>query len=515
MERIVLSLASALLLAGMLLNLGKQPLYLEEPRRAMIAMEMWERGNPWVPTELGDYYYNKPPVFNWVLMGSAALLGGFHEWAMRLPTVLSTIGIALLIFWMGRKYVDTAFGWISALLFSGCGSVLIFFSHLGEIDLFYAFVSLAGFVVLYHCYEKARFYWLFPLYYALHAIGFLTKGLPSVLFIGLTLVGWLAYKKDLRRLFSVAHFAGISVFMLLTGGYLWMYSRYHSLNELLPVWVGQAGERTVAEQGFSRLISHIVLYPLDSLKDLLPFSLLIVFFIRRDIWALIRRNEWIAFSALAFAVNFPVYWFSPGAKQRYLYMLFPFVLILFTWAWRNAAELKPWRSAVFRVLTGLFLTLLFAGSFFIGFVPDLAFLPYRHLLGIATGIAFAFPLLLFWKKRGLELHLMILAMALLRLAFDLTVLPQRNHHSGARHDKDLAYNINSIVQGSDLYVYRNNRISFTTVYYLNRLRGTCLRRSYTEKHGVYYLAEADCIKRPYTPYFEFEYDERLYVLFRF
>ena len=51
-----------------LLNLGLQPLFLEEPRRTLIAIEMLHNKNLWIPTELGVYYFKKPPFFNWVLV---------------------------------------------------------------------------------------------------------------------------------------------------------------------------------------------------------------------------------------------------------------------------------------------------------------------------------------------------------------------------------------------------------------------------------------------------------------
>ena len=64
----LLALAGLAVSAGMLLFLGKAPLYLEEPRRAVIAMEIAWSGNYWAPTLFGEWYYNKPPVFNWLLL---------------------------------------------------------------------------------------------------------------------------------------------------------------------------------------------------------------------------------------------------------------------------------------------------------------------------------------------------------------------------------------------------------------------------------------------------------------
>jgi 4-amino-4-deoxy-L-arabinose transferase-like glycosyltransferase len=81
--------------AGMLLCLGAAPLYLEEPRRALIALEMFHSGNYWAATQFGEWYYYKPPVFNWVLVLFARLGGGFDEFWLRLPTVFDAIRAGL------------------------------------------------------------------------------------------------------------------------------------------------------------------------------------------------------------------------------------------------------------------------------------------------------------------------------------------------------------------------------------------------------------------------------------
>jgi 4-amino-4-deoxy-L-arabinose transferase-like glycosyltransferase len=506
-------LTFGLLLAGLFINLGLQPLYLEEPRRAIIAMEMAERENLWVPTELGEYYYNKPPVFNWILILSAKLFGGFNEWAMRLPTVLSTLGIVFLMWYMGRCYIDEYFGWQSGLMFATCGSVLLFFSQLGEIDIFYALVSLLGFVALFQGFQQRRWWWMFGGFYAFHAIGMLTKGLPSLMFIGLTLPAWLWYKGELKRLLSIPHWFGILTWGLITGGYLFQYSKFNDLESLLTVWLGQVEERTIAEQGFQRLLTHFILYPLDSLKDLLPFSLLAIFFWRKRILDVLKQNEWILFAAIVVAVNFPVYWVSPGAKQRYLYMFFPLMLAIGLWMLRRSENLKI--KKIFRILSGVFLGAISIGGTLLYFLPQFDFLPFRIGFAIAAGISF-FLVLWWWKlEPHRELHALILSMLLFRITFDMTVLPHRNLKSDASYDKITAFQIDAITGNSPLYLYGNDRCSFSTIYYLNRLRNQCVVKSYTLQKDAFYIADETCITGPYACYWTFMYDNRKYVLFRF
>lgn len=88
-----------LLLSAIAFCIGMQvaPLHLEEPRRALVAMEMLYSGE-WVHTTIhGAPYYNKPPLFNWVLAGGYRLFG-IHEWVSRAVTVISHLIIALQLF---------------------------------------------------------------------------------------------------------------------------------------------------------------------------------------------------------------------------------------------------------------------------------------------------------------------------------------------------------------------------------------------------------------------------------
>ena len=140
-ESVLMVLAMVLTAGAMLLMLGKAPLYLEEPRRAIVAMEMAWSGNYWASTLLGEWYYNKPPVFTWVLLGFSWIggkfgTGPFEEFWLRLPSILSAWAIAGLLYRVGRQELHAQFGARAGLLFLSFGSILLFFSMLAEIDLF-------------------------------------------------------------------------------------------------------------------------------------------------------------------------------------------------------------------------------------------------------------------------------------------------------------------------------------------------------------------------------------------
>ena len=214
-ERWALAGLAILLLPALLVNLGIVPLYVEEPRRATVALEMLFRNNWIVPTINGDYYYLKPPFFNWILAGTYYLAGTPTEWVTRIPTVVSLVLFGLVIFLTGKRYVSSSFGALSSLLFMTASGNLFFNSLLAEIDMFYSMVTYLGLICLFHFHQRKKYLLLFLSVYFLGAIGILTKGLPSLVFTGLSVFVFFLVKKEFRKLFAWQHFAGIFLFLLI------------------------------------------------------------------------------------------------------------------------------------------------------------------------------------------------------------------------------------------------------------------------------------------------------------
>ena len=98
------ALALLVLAPALLLNLGLLPLIADEPIRALVALELKLHGNFFVSTLQGESYFNKPPLFNWLLLGFFQLFGTVEEWVIRLPTVLALLGMGgSLYYFVGRR----------------------------------------------------------------------------------------------------------------------------------------------------------------------------------------------------------------------------------------------------------------------------------------------------------------------------------------------------------------------------------------------------------------------------
>jgi len=271
-------LVFVLLLIALFTNLGVSPLRLEEPRRALVALEMLFNNNLLVPTVKGELYYNKPPLFHWAIIASYTLFGNYSEFAIRFPSTCSFLLMGILIFLTGKKYVCLSFGIYSSLLFLITADILFYFSLLGEIDLFYALIMFGSFITLYSFYQSQQYYLLFISTYFLGASGTLTKGFPSLVCLGISLPVFFLYKKDVKKLLSVPHVLGITLYVSLIAGYFWLYSYYANPGEFIHTLWWESMQRTImAEKHRISLMQHIAVFPFNMLKNIFPASLLLIF----------------------------------------------------------------------------------------------------------------------------------------------------------------------------------------------------------------------------------------------
>lgn len=465
-----------LLCAGMVLYLGMQPLYREEPRRALIAMELVANENWWFPTQLGLPYFKKPPLYNWMLIIAAKIWGSFDEFPLRMVTVLSTLGIAGILGYFTKKYIHAIAGWAAACLLIGSIGLLFDFSTLAEIDLFYSFLVVASFGSIFHFTQKKQWAWLFLFAYLFTALGVLTKGLPSFVFLGLSLPAYLIYKGHWKKLFHPAHFLGIGLGLLIIGGYLWKYQQFYPLEELLSKMWSESSDRTAAENSIGKLLTHLFVFPSELLVNLLPGSFLMVFLFQKGVRKALFQNEWAAFCLIMFAVNIPIYWISPGARMRYVYMLFPLLICIFCWGYYSLPHLN-WQRRSLQILVWVVLGACMIGALGINWVEPLQFLPHLWIISLVGILAFGFLLFLYWKLPKQTIPILILGLGIARILFDLTIMPQRAHDSKGQVEKELGIRIHQESLGNPLYIHTGDSIAYTSVYYIDLNRGNEVLRS--------------------------------------
>lgn len=485
---LLLSLAA---IAVHLINLGWMPLMADEAIRGTVAFEMMKSNDYIVPTIWGEYYYRKPPLYNWIIVGFFKLFDSYSEFIFRLPSVLPLFLFGLVIWYVSRKHIGDRAGVIAAFGFVLSGRLLTRDSMLGHIDIAFSLVTFIGFFVVYYYHKRKQYLALFLISYVLAAMGTLMKGLPSILFQVFTVGAWFLYMRDWKKLFSLSHIAGVLSYVAIVGGYFYLYSHYNGLDKYFGELYGQAAMRTVVDRPWYDSIINIFTFPFENFGHLFPTSLIFLFALRKSIMKQWLANDFTAFVAITLAVNLIPYWLSPGYYPRYLFMLYPLAFILGADAMMRYRETSPNTNRVFEgifLAAGVLVTLSFVGAFFIPEFYELSlFIP-----SVIVCLAFGFTLLWLWFKQGnYRVYWAFAFVILFRLGFDLFVLPYRTEVTGTKSNyrKDQSEKILALTGEKDLVMYAQTPLFIDYAYYLGVGKDEIIYRVTKPQSNTLYLID--------------------------
>jgi Dolichyl-phosphate-mannose-protein mannosyltransferase len=314
---------------SVLIHLHYYPLNGDEPRRAIVAIEMRHSGNFIMPTTLGWNYYNKPPVYNWIICVSMFLTGSENEISVRLPSLITMLFWGLCNYQILKRILPPQVAALSSLfLLTGIDIFFWGLNNGGEIDIFYSFIAYLQVIFLFYFNQKKKWTALYLVSYLFCSIGFLTKGFSSILFEGLTLAALCVYNRSAKMLLRWQHLAGIVLFLVIAGGYFYLYSFQGSTKHYLFNLLKEALDKSAVGDYPERQIKKILEYPFSFFKILLPWSLVLFLLLKKHhftFWS----HPFIRFSLLFLLFNMPVYWFTGHPRMRYSYMFVPFFMTVF------------------------------------------------------------------------------------------------------------------------------------------------------------------------------------------
>ncbi|MCB0575748.1 MAG: hypothetical protein KDC61_14410 [Saprospiraceae bacterium] len=467
----------ALCIPAHLIFLGLGAFNGDEAIRAWVAMEMDFSGNYIATTMHGASYINKPPLFNWIILAATKLWGAYDELPSRLVTVFFLALFGFTVFRAVRKQFSTEFAFLAAITTVTSGRFLFYDSMLGLIDTTFSLVMYGLFMSIYFFGRREQWSRMFWVSYLLMAVGFMLKAFPAIVFQGLTLLAGLYYFRQLRLLFSWKHVAGALPAVAIIGLYLCVYAMYRPVDDLLFNLLHESTKRTVAEHSFGNTIYHIAKFPFDSIYHFLPFSLMLVFWIDRRLWSRIRSNDFVFFNFVVLAVNLPVYWTSSQVMPRYLLMLIPlFNTIGLYLLEQNIAE-RSWRYKFLFYTLG---TLLTAGSLLMvvmPFIEPASQLPWIWPASVALLAGMGICAAMYFYDKQRFLWWFVTALILIRIGFDLIVLPVRhdgNDTSVARSD---AIRMAEKYKDRHWYVYDDSETREPAMFYATASLGYIIERT--------------------------------------
>jgi 4-amino-4-deoxy-L-arabinose transferase-like glycosyltransferase len=461
-----------------LLNLGVQPFIDDEGNRSLVALEMIWSGNYITPTLHGDYYYNKPPLWNWILALSFYLHGGASEWAARFPSVLCLLGFAATVYQVSRRHLNFESSFLISLLLLTCGRILFWESLLGLIDLCFCWVVYGLIMVIFHQGQRERWERMFFFSYLLMVVAFFLKGLPAFVFQGLTLLVYLSLKKEWKRLFSLPHiFSGLLAVGLIVAYYA-VYDQFNSLDNVFSALFEQSGKRTALAYGFLDTLKHVANFPLELFYHFLPWSLLLILLISKKNRERLQGNIYLKFCFYALFVNLAVYWLSPNFYPRYILMLLPLGFTLLVKMIPPIRAEKNIYDKILYWLCGIFILILAGGALATLFVEATQPIPGLYLKGIGSSLVLLALLYYYWVKPSAQFFILTAAFLVFRVGFDLLAIPPRAIDGTGQRLKMSSIEFGQRWQDLELKVFNESHMEPATSYYIERAAGRIIPRAY-------------------------------------
>lgn len=459
-------LALVIAIPALFINLGKQPVIDDEAIRALVAFEMLEKGEFITPTIAGELYLKKPPLYNWVLAASFGALDRADEIALRLPMVISLLAFTLAIFYYFRREMDTRFAALSALLFLTSGRIIIYESLHGLIDITYSMVIFIFFMHIYHSFMQGKLLKLYLIGYLLIAIGYLLKGLPSLVFLGVTLLVLFISNKKFKLLFHWGHYLGALLFILVVGGY---YALYFSRNDISPeemfnVIIGESTRRTAVRFGFWKTILHLLSYPFEVLYHFLPWGILVILMFRKGVYKKIRQQSFIHYLAVVFLANIVIYWISPEVFPRYILMLIPLLFGVFVYLYLGQRKEGTIQAKIAEWIFGGLVTLSIASGILPFFMDLSVDIPHLYVISGGLVLILGIVAISYWRSSLNRFFYVVIALLVLRIGFDLIVIPVRMAESEERESREEIRELVSLTEGHELRFYWNPEIEPSEYY---------------------------------------------------
>lgn len=199
-------------------NLGGMPLLdPDEPVYAETSREMLVFNDFLSPRIYGEYWYDKPPVYYWLVAGTFKLLG-ISELAARLPAALMALATVILTYFAGVRLFSPRAGLISALALA-TSTEFFYLGRAAVTDTTLNFFLTACLLAFF----TERYY----LFYVLSGLAVMTKGPIGLLFPGAIIFLYMLFGRrfDLLRYMKIP--AGIALFSITAIPWYWMMYNIH------------------------------------------------------------------------------------------------------------------------------------------------------------------------------------------------------------------------------------------------------------------------------------------------
>jgi 4-amino-4-deoxy-L-arabinose transferase-like glycosyltransferase len=472
------------------IHLGSVAFIGDEAIRALVAFEMDQSGDFIVPTLNGVPYYNKPPLYNWIIWMVSTAWGSFGEWPSRLTTLFFQGLFAVSVYVATVKIFDKITALTLALMLLTSGRILFWDSMLGLIDICFSFVVFLNFMALYFYGARKKWTLFFVVSYILFAVAFLLKGLPAIVFQGISIITALVLHKSFRSQFvSWRHIISIFIAAVILSAYYIPYAQAVEIDKVMYVLFDQSMQRTGTHHGTWKTLLHVFTFPFEQLYHFLPWSLLVLSFLHPKARTWICQHPFIRFNFWMLLANIIVYWISVEVYPRYLLMFVPLFNII---AFYIVQQVLNENSFMGKVIKGVFAGLAALILLVILLMPvdirartaDAFWLTW--ILGVTltvislTGMIYDQKRFILWTG---------ISLLIVRSVFNVVVLPDREITLRENFCRDDVRRVAALYEGT-WYVYRNTETHQVARFYTSAYTEQIIHKvENADDKSAYYLVD--------------------------
>ena len=344
-NRLIISGIALVLYFIFIHNLGGPALLdSDETRYADMARTMLNTGNFTTLFLDGRIFWDKPPLFFWILTLSYKIFG-INEFAVRIPSVLAALTVITSVFFAVRKTISNTVAQKAALILATSVEFVIF-ARVSILDMiFSAFITLSllcGLMTYFVKEQNKKYFWW--LFYTLSALGVLVKGLPAaVIPFGVMLYAGI-WKKNLKEFFRPVYLLpGCIIFLSIALPWHIIMYKIHGAEFVHEYFVKHHLQRFAGSSDIGR--EHGILYYVPTfIVGFLPWTLPFLFGLKKLIGN--RHNDFIVMNLAGFLFTF-IFFSIAGTKLiTYILLVYPFCAVLCAYMWVKEDYFKTTELAI-------------------------------------------------------------------------------------------------------------------------------------------------------------------------
>ena len=303
----------------------------DEPRQAIMAREMMERGDYIHPYLNGKPYLEKPPFYPWMIMAVSKVTGTLDEFSSRVPAAASAAALVLVTFFLGSMLLDSTAGLIGAAILA---TNYQFLSNAREsvMDMTFAFfIGLTVYLVFLALRKGHK--WLFALAFLPSVLAILTKGPAGLVIPTGVIFIFMIKEKEVKRFIGpmvlgcILSVAAASIWFLMAGP---EYIKEFILHQNVTRYTNAFDHIESLGYYFHKLFVNF-----------LPWSIFLPFAVYHGY----KKKYWLPF--IWFAFTFLFFELSSSKRAIYLLSCYPAISLLCGFYLRD-----KWEELVNRAVPG-------------------------------------------------------------------------------------------------------------------------------------------------------------------